>query len=116
MTLIRKDQPELKALAKALAPVKECRNYLQHMRGDLMKNEPINYPILGAITWIHEGRNYILLSNQPTQNCSLPGIVYDTFENKYLCKYQLVVGGTKYGLTPFTPRLSLSGDGLKNPW
>jgi hypothetical protein len=93
MTLIRKDQPELKALTKAIAPVKKCRNYLQHMRGDLMKNEPLGYPILGAITWIEEGRNYILLSNQPTQNLSLPGIVYDTFEGKYLCKYQLIVGG-----------------------
>lgn len=93
MTLIRKDQAELKGLARALAPVKECRNYLQHMRGDLNKNQTINYPILGGITWIHDSRNYILFSNQPTQNYSLPSIVYDTVENKYLCKYQLVVGG-----------------------
>lgn len=93
MTLIRKDQPELKTLTKAIAPVKECRNYLQHMRSDLMKNEPIEYPILGAITWIHEGRNYILFSNQPTQDFGLPGIVYDTSTENYLCKYQLVVGG-----------------------
>jgi hypothetical protein len=93
MPLIRKDQPELKILAKAIVPVKECRNYLQHMRGDLMKNEPIGYPILGAITWIHEGRNYTLFSNQPTHNLSIPGIVYDTFAESYICKYQLVVGG-----------------------
>ena len=39
------------------------------------------------------GRNYTLLSNQPTQNFSSPGIVYDTLENKYLYKYQLVIGG-----------------------
>jgi len=92
LNLIRKDQPELKKLTKALIPVKECRNYLQHMRGDLTKNEPICYPILGAISWIHENRNYCLFSNQPTQNFSLPGITFDSFEGKYLYKYQLIVG------------------------
>jgi hypothetical protein len=93
MTLIRKDQPELKKLTKAIAPVKECRNYMQHMRGDLMKNDSIDYPILGAISWIHEGRNYTLFSNQATQSFSLPGIAYDRFTENYVCKYQLIVGG-----------------------
>ena len=93
MTLIRKDRPELKKLKDALEPVKACRNYLQHMRGDLMKNDPIKYPILGAISWVHEGRNYMLFSNQPTQGVGLPGIVYDTFAGKYVCKYLLIVGG-----------------------
>lgn len=93
MPLIRKDQPELKKLRKALIPVKECRNYLQHMRGDLMTNDPIKYPILGAISWIHKGRNYILFSNQATQSSEAPGIVYDRFSEKYICKYLLNVGG-----------------------
>ena len=93
MTLIRKDRPELRKLKNALEPVKDCRNYLQHMRGDLMKDDPIKYPILGAISWVHEGRNYTLFSNQPTQGVSMPGIAYDTFVGKYVCKYLLIVGG-----------------------
>ena len=93
MTLIRKDQLELKKLRNVLEPVKDCRNYLQHMRGDLMKNDPITYPILGAISWVHEGRNYMLLSNQPTQSVNFPGIVYDTYDGKYVCEYLLSVGG-----------------------
>jgi hypothetical protein len=93
MTLIRKDRPELKKLKNVLEPVKACRNYLQHMRGDLMKNDPIKYPILGAISWVREGRNYTLFSNQPTQGVSLRGIVYDTFAGRYVCKYLVIVGG-----------------------
>jgi hypothetical protein len=93
MTLIRKDRPELKQLGKTIEPVKECRNYLQHMRGDLMKNDSIDYPILGAISWIHEGRNYTIFSNQATQSMSVPGIAYDRFAANYICKYQLIVGG-----------------------
>ncbi len=93
MTLIRKDQPELKKLTKVMAPVKECRNYLQHMRGDLMKNESIDYPILGALSWIYEGRNYVLYSNQATRSFSMPGIAFDRLAGNFVCKYQLVVGG-----------------------
>lgn len=93
MPLIRKDQPEIRKLNKALEPVKECRNYLQHMREDLMKIDPISYPILGAISWIHNGRNYMLFSNQPTQDISSPSIIYDTWTDTYVCKYLIVVGG-----------------------
>jgi len=93
MPLLRKDLPELKKLGDAFLPVEECRNYLQHMREDLMANAPLKYPILGAISWIHEQRNYMLLSNQPTQNYDAPGIVYDRLAGTFVCKYQLVVGG-----------------------
>lgn len=93
MPLIRNDQRELKRLGEFIAPVKECRNYLQHMRGDLMTNDAITYPVLGAISWIEKNRNYVLLSNQATQNFSTPGIAYDRFEKRYVCKYLLVVGG-----------------------
>jgi len=93
MPLIRNDQRELRRLNDFIAPVKECRNYLQHMRGDLMTNDAITYPVLGAISWVSGNRNYFLFSNQPTQNFSAPGIAYDRFNKRYVCKYMLVVGG-----------------------
>lgn len=93
MPLLRNDLPELRRLNESFVAVQNCRNYLQHMRGDLMANDPLTYPILGAISWIHEDRNYILFSSQPTASCGAPGIVYDRFDEKYICKYQVVVGG-----------------------
>ncbi len=93
MPLIKNDQRELKRLSEHITSVKECRNYLQHMRGDLMTNDAINYPVLGAISWIENNRNYVLLSNQATQNFSVPGIAYDRLEKRYVCQYLLVVGG-----------------------
>lgn len=114
MPLISKKQPELKSLSKALKPVKDCRNYLQHMRGDLMKNESISYPILGAISWTHEGRNYVLSSSQPTKNFSMPCIVFDTFENKYICKYQLVIGGHEIQLDTVYNEIKLFWAWLEN--
>ncbi|HEB72010.1 MAG TPA: hypothetical protein ENI77_05260 [Nitrospirae bacterium] len=95
MPLIRKDRPELKKLGTAIKSVKDCRNYLQHMCDDLKQSGPIEYPILGSISWIFEGRHYILLSNQATQDWSASGIAYDRFAEKYICSYQLVVGGSE---------------------
>jgi hypothetical protein len=93
MPLIRKDLPEVKNLRKKLAPVRKCRNYLQHMRKDLMINDPITYPILGAISWVSNGKNYVLFSSQTTQNIQIPGISYDRLLEKYTCEYLLIVGG-----------------------
>ena len=93
MPLLNKDLPQVKKLEKLITPVKDCRNYLQHMRGDLSKNEPITYPILGGISWIHDSINVTLLSQQTTAQFSVPGIAYDRLLGKYVCEYQLSVGG-----------------------
>ncbi len=86
--LLSKKKPELIKLGTVMKPVTNCRNYLQHMRGDLKGDT--NYSILGSISWIHKNRVYTLSSNQPTPN-SMPSIAYDRFEHKFVCKYQLTV-------------------------
>ena len=93
MPLLRKDAPELKRLFQIFAPVDDVRNYLQHMRGDLMANEPLKFPILGGIAWIRGTKNYMLLSDQPIRTCEAPGIAFDRLENRYVCRYQLCIGG-----------------------
>jgi hypothetical protein len=93
MPLLRKDLPEVKKLDDMLSPVTECRNYLQHMRGDLMSSEPIMFPILGAISWIKNNRNYMLFPNQATQTYNVPGILFNTVEHTFICKYLISVGG-----------------------
>lgn len=98
MPFLTKDMPEVKALGTALMSVRNCRNYLQHMGGRLKSDAKINYPILGALSWIHDGRNYMLFLNQNSAQFSAPGIAYDRATDTYVCKYQLVVGGTEVRL------------------
>lgn len=70
MPLIRQDQSELKKLKAVFESIQKCRNYLQHMRGDL-KNGAINYPILGAISWIYNDHNlYALLKSINRTECA----------------------------------------------
>jgi len=93
MTVIRKDARELKKFKSTVKPVTNCRNYLQHMRNDLMKNDAIDYPILGAISWASGNRTYTVFSSQQmSQGVRIPGITYDRHEKAYAFKYMLVVG------------------------
>ncbi|PIR19431.1 MAG: hypothetical protein COV48_02040 [Elusimicrobia bacterium CG11_big_fil_rev_8_21_14_0_20_64_6] len=98
MPLLTKDMSEVKDFGAALKSVHACRNYLQHMGGRLKSDSKINYPILGAFSWIHENRNYMLFLNQKSTLFSAPGIAYDRATDTYVCKYQLVVGGTEVQL------------------
>jgi len=98
MPLLRKDIPELERLCQIFASVDNVRNYLQHMRGDLMANEPLTFPILGGIAWVRGTKHYMLLANQPMRTFEVPGIAFDRFEGRYVCRYQLSIGSHEYQL------------------
>ena len=93
MPLLRKDHPKVKKLGNFLKSLQDCRNYLQHMRGDLSKNDDINYPIIGSISWVDNDQNYTLFCQQTTKSFQVPGIAYDRKLNKYVCRFQLSIGG-----------------------
>ena len=92
MPLLSKKMPEFKKLRKMIAPVTECRDYLQHIRNDLSEHYQITYPILGSISWICDGFNYTMFAGQPTAKCHMPGIAYDRVLDRFVCKYQITVG------------------------
>ncbi|MCP4161197.1 MAG: hypothetical protein GY760_14075 [Deltaproteobacteria bacterium] len=91
-TLLSKKLPEVIRLDEIIEPVKNCRNYLQHMRGDLANIEDINFPIFGVISWIDGNHQHVLFPNQEI-GYAAPSITIDTLELKYLNKYLISVGG-----------------------
>jgi hypothetical protein len=93
MPLLNKKLPELRKLGKLMAPVTDCRNYLQHIRSKLSEHEQVKYPILGAISWVNDGHNCTLFAGQPTALYQLASITYDRILQRYVCQYQLAVGG-----------------------
>jgi len=109
MPLLSKKRVEVKKLVEMCSEVTECRNYIQHIRNHLMSDDRIDYPILGSISWIKEDRNYVLFPNQATQGHSIYGITYDTWNKKYVCKYQITI--SKYQL-----RIDLIYNELKKFW
>ena len=95
MPLLSKKHAEAKKLNNTASVIKDCRNYLQHLRREISKEEIIDFPILGSFSWISNSRNYILLPTQATETHSTVGIVYDTHNHIYVCKYQFTVGNNE---------------------
>lgn len=90
LPFIRKDTPEIKKLGVALKPVEDSRHHLQHMRGDLSSNEEIDYPLLGALSWVNGMTTYSISFSQPG-SASFPSIVFDTHELKWVMTHAFVV-------------------------
>jgi hypothetical protein len=91
MPLLSKKRAEVKRLHTAMRPVTLCRNYLQHIRKHLSELENIDFPILGSISWIHNGRNYIILPTQLTEGYIVPSITIDNEKMQFSCQYQFIV-------------------------
>jgi hypothetical protein len=87
---VSKKSGEVKSLRTALMHVEFARNHLQHMRGDLSSNEPIDYPILGSLSWIGQSRCYAICAAQATP-ADYATIAYDTVEKRWatICQYQV---------------------------
>lgn len=92
LPLITNKRHELKQLHSVLENVKNCRNYFQHIRQHLCKDEIIDYPILGSFSWINENKNYIIIPTQTTDKHGTAGIAYDTIKMKYVCEYKFSIG------------------------
>ena len=93
LPFIKKDTPEIKRLVSSLKPVEDSRHYLQHMRGDLSEDIDIDYPILGALSWVKEMTVYSLSFSQPG-TASSPCVVFDTQEAKWISNHVFIVKHT----------------------
>lgn len=90
LPLVSKKSEEMKALREVLKSVEFARNHLQHMRGDLSSNEPIDYPILGALSWVSQSRCYAICPAQAAP-ADFHTIAYDRQEGRWVttCQYQV---------------------------
>ncbi|MGH8678000.1 MAG: hypothetical protein ACREUQ_06595, partial [Burkholderiales bacterium] len=79
-----------RAIRDALKSVENARNHLQHMRGDLSTNEPIDYPILGALSWTNGEWCYCTLPAQPFQS-EIPSIAFNIQECRWATNCQYTV-------------------------
>lgn len=87
---IRKKSPELIRLREALKNIEYARNHLQHMRGDLGTNEPLDYPILGSISWIEDGWCFSVAAAQPIA-ADFASIAFDFQRGQWAGKVQYTV-------------------------
>ena len=88
---------EFKLFSSKLSGLKDLRNLLQHINGDI--DTEFESPILGGVTWVKGEVNYMAAFNDLGGSRSLPGIVYDTQENKFTSNFCYVHNDRYYDLS-----------------
>ena len=91
LPLISKRKPQLKQLRAALMPVETVRNHLQHLRGELSANDPIEYPVLGSLSWSKGDRCFTIAFSQATEINNVYSIAFDSANQRWVstCQYQV---------------------------
>ena len=93
LPLINKKTIELRLLRETLESVETARNHLQHMRGDLSASAPVDYPLLGAISWANGNSSYTICMSQP-QTADIHSLAYDTHNMCWATTLQYTVKRT----------------------
>lgn len=88
---------EYKLFSSRLSGMKELRNLLQHIQGDI--DTEFESPILGGVTWAKGDTNYMAAFNDIGVQRSLPGLVYDTINRKFVKDFCYVHNGNYYDLS-----------------
>lgn len=92
---INKNDTDLVTFLEKTKQVKDFRNHHQHLSRE--SNNPHNFsnPIWGNLSWVNPENPYeciIILSNYNSNNKHYNGIVYDTFEHKWVSNCSLSLG------------------------
>lgn len=90
LPFIRRDHPAMKKLATELKPAEKSRHHLQHLRNELSQDETIDYPLLGALSWVNGITTYTVSFSQPGPS-SIPSVVFDTKKMEWVSTHTFVV-------------------------
>jgi hypothetical protein len=88
--------PPFRALGAAMGDLKEIRNQLQHINNDIEND--YSGPLLGAVCWISEQKQFIASFHDIGRSRSSPGIILDTRTGKYAQEFCYVYNGVYHDL------------------
>ena len=81
---------ECRALIFSIGELTEIRNQHQHINRSVLNN--FTGPLLGAVSWVSDNVTYTASFNDIGRDRSVPGIIFDTVENRYLHKFCYIFG------------------------
>lgn len=97
------------------APVEEMRHYVQHLAKEVGKSEDTSTPLWGAISWISSDdptKYFTLLTGSHHLKCTLPGLVFDRFESRFVRQVELTAGKTSVDLADIVSNVKEMNDKL----
>jgi hypothetical protein len=94
---------EYRAFAASMGDIKDARDQLQHLNNDIENDN--SGPLLGGITWVTNGRTYLIGLNDVGRSRSIPGIPFqlgdpasESDELKYAHKFCFSYGDKLFDL------------------
>jgi hypothetical protein len=102
--VLPKKEPAVRIFLDSTAKVEELRHYVQHLDreiGSLAEGSP---PLWGAVTWVKsdDPQTYLqLMTGSIHVKPSYQGLVYDTFERKFVRGFELHAGQTSIDLDDY---------------
>jgi hypothetical protein len=93
---ISQKSTEFRKFREAMGSLVDARNQIQHINRNAVNN--YTGPLLGSVSWISTGVNYTAGFSDVGRERSVPGLVYDTKEKRFLSEFCYVFGETYHDL------------------
>jgi hypothetical protein len=106
--LNHKKGKEPQALSSGMGDLKEVRNQHQHINNHILND--FTGPLLGTVSWISGSRNYIATFPDIGRERSIPSMVYDREESKFVNEFCYVFGEKYYDLQKAIQSMRNFGD------
>jgi hypothetical protein len=87
---------EFRKFREAMGSLVDARNQIQHINRNTVNN--YTGPLLGSVSWVSSGVNYTAGFSDVGRERSIPGLVYDTQEKRFLSEFCYVFGETYHDL------------------
>ncbi len=88
--------PEYRSLISSLGELTEIRNQHQHINRYLLNN--FTGPLIGTVSWVVDAVNYSASFNDIGRERSVPGMVFDIKENRFVLEFCYIFGDKYHDL------------------
>lgn len=95
--------PNLKSFLNSTKLSKEYRHYIQHLRGELNKKPPNNFPVWGVISWVDtedKSKSHTAWIGTRLPNTEYRGHVYDRINKKWVSRVSLSIMDRSFNFDP----------------
>lgn len=87
---------EFRSLDAAIGQLKDIRDQFQHINNDIENS--FTGPLLGAVCWVSNDKQFLVSFHDIGRSRSSPGIVLDTYTGKYLHEFCYIYNEKYYDL------------------
>ena len=100
---LSKRDKNLSTFLDATRLAKDYRNYVQHLRSELLNKDLNPFPVWGSLAWVdpvNPTYSYLAVFGAQVKGTSYAGCVFDTVEGRWVSRVCLSIGGMSFNFDP----------------